>query len=81
MNKAESYLKGATKRVAKAAGTVAAVKKTAEKKLQATGATIRKNATAFAKDVKKSGIHPMDDKGIIGPKIIAEVKAGKRAKR
>lgn len=74
MNKAESFLKGATKRIADTAGSVNAAKKAAETKLQATGATMRKNATQFAADVKKTGFHPMNDKGIIGDvsKVIKE---------
>lgn len=78
MNKAEQKILDATRKVAaKASG----IKKNAEAKLQGVGRTIRKNAGSFAADIKKNGIHPMDDKGIIGPKIIKEVKEGKRARR
>lgn len=59
---------------------VVGVAKKAVGKVKSTVATMEKSAADLKADIKKNGISPMNDKGIIGPKIIKEVKAGKRAR-
>lgn len=50
--------------LAKGISALVRKKQAAETKLQNAGARMRANAAKFAATVKKTGIHPMNDKGI-----------------